>query len=234
MEGLMRSEIKALIDESKKIRGERGDDFFTNSRLPNDLNNDKASGILSSDNQECKNENFGDLRKKHLQLGHMILQYDQKIFDKNNQVMAQKKSRSKSIHLYIDEGIEHFLKSESKKNESKWKLRKNAGLGQLIQKFIEDYKEKSVREDRQAQKIKAIISDFQKYLVEFKESSANPDDYQRTERISLKMSALSHNLKLLQDNLCFDDDSFKKLLGPEAFGWVEFVFKWHLYSKGSL
>jgi hypothetical protein len=88
------------------------------------------------------------------------------------------------------EKIEHFLTTESEKAETKWGLRKNAGLGSLIQKFIGNFIELKKREEKQLKHIKKIIDDFRSNLVEFKKFTGNPNDYQSAERSNQKMKAL--------------------------------------------
>ena len=59
----------------------------------------------------------------------------------------------------IDEKIEHFLKTESELAVTKWGLRKNAGFGSLIQKFITNFMYRKYGMLRLAGAIQAILGD---------------------------------------------------------------------------
>jgi hypothetical protein len=216
--------LKSVIEESRKIRADRGEDFFTPQNVI-----ESTSKIHSAEDINSKNiipeKDFKNLRDSHVKLAHLIVDYDKKIFEQNNQVLIPKKARSKSIHLYIDEKIEHFLNAESEKAETKWGLRKNAGLGSLIYKFLENFIELKKREDRQLKKVKKIIDDFRSNLMEFKKNSSDPDDYQNAESANQKMKVLSNDLRILLSLLEFEDDSLKKCL-VDDFNWVDFIIRW--------
>ena len=134
------------------------------------------------------------------------------------------------MHLYIDEKLEHFLKTESKKAETNWGLRKNAGFGSLIQKFMGNFIELKKREEKQLKHIKKIIDDFRSNLVEFKKISGDPDDYQKAERSNQRMKLLSNDLIILLSLLEFEDESLKNGLGSDLYTWVDFVVKWKFHS----
>ncbi len=218
--------LKSVIIESQKIRTERGEEFFTNKKnnKPEVVVNEATSKIqLTCENDESE---FKKLRESHSKLAHLIVDYDKKIFDKNTQVIIPKKTRSKSLHLYVDKTIENFLSDESKKAETKWGLRKNAGLGQLIQKFILNFIELKKREDRQLKRVKKVIDDFRSNLVEFKKSSVSPDNYLRSEQANQKMKVLSNDLRILLSLLEFEEVDLKITLGNENYDWVEFMLRW--------
>jgi hypothetical protein len=219
--------LKSVIEESKKIRMERGEDFFdSKNKVPPDIETSKIHT-----NAEKKIEvNFRTLRDSHVKLAHLIVDYDKKIFEQNDQVLNPKKHRSKSVHLYLDEKIEYFLNTESKKKETHWGLRKNAGLGQLIQKFIENFSELKKREERQLKHINKIICDFRSNLVVFKKNSSDPNDYQNAERTNQKMKSLSSDLQILLSLLEFEDESLQKCLGSDSYTWMEFIIKWKYHS----
>ena len=222
--------LKSVIIESQKIRSERGEEFFTNKKNNKSevVVNEATSKIqLPSENAESE---FKKLRESHVKLANLIVDYDKKIFDKNTQVINPKKTRSKSVHLYVDETIENFLNDESKKAETKWGLRKNAGLGQLIQKFILNFIELKKREERQLKRVKKVIDDFRSNLVEFKKSSESPDNYLRSEQANQKMKVLSNDLRILLSLLEFEEIDLKITLGNENYDWVEFVLRWR-YSQ---
>lgn len=224
--------LKSVIEESKKIRAERGEDFYS----------DKKSGAFETFQVTTKIQNPSDenlpkiggdfrfLRDSHVKLAHLILDYDKKTSDRNGQVLQSKKSRSKSIHLYIDEKMENFLRAESELAHTKWGLRKNAGIGSLIQKFIGNFIELKKREEKQLKHIKKIIDNFRSNLVEFKKNSSDPDDYQRAERSNQKMKILSNDLIILLSLLEFEDQSLKNCLGSDFYMWIDFIIKWKLYS----
>jgi hypothetical protein len=225
----MKAEINSLIEESRKIRLKRGDDFLINKAI------EKESLVvpqvlISCNKATASQKDFRSLRDSHLKLAHLVVEYDRKIFDKSNQEMGEKKPRSKSVHLYIDEKIESFLKAESEKSHTKWGLRKNAGLGSLIQKFILNFVELKKREDRQLKKIKKIINEFRESLVEFKKKSADPDDYLQAEGANQKMKALSNDMMILLSLLEFEDESLKTCLGDDLYRWIDFVVKWKFQS----
>jgi hypothetical protein len=219
--------IKSVIAESKKIRVDRGEDFFNDKKkvLP-----DIETSKIHTGAEKKSEADYRSLRDSHVKLAHLIVDYDKKIFEQNDQVLSPKKHRSKSVHLYIDAQIEHFLNTESKKKETHWGLRKNAGLGQLIQKFIANFSELKKREEKQLKHIKKIIDDFRSNLVEFKKNSSNANEYQNTEQVNQKMKALSNDLQIILSLLEFEDDSLKKCLGSDSYIWVDFIIKWKYHS----
>lgn len=220
--------IKSVIEESKKLRAERGEDFYSKKKHVA-VDAELVTSKIHSGEQKKSQGDFKTLRESHVKLAHLIVSYDKKIFEQNDQVLNSKKARSKSVHLYIDEKIEHFLKGESKKAETKWGLRKNAGLGSLIQKFIGNFIELKVREEKQLKHIKKIIDDFRSNLVEFKKNSSNPNDYQSAERSNQKMKAISSDLSILLTLLEFEDESLKNCLGADFYKWIDFVIKWKFH-----
>lgn len=221
--------LKSVIAESKKFRAERGEDFFSNKKEEPEVLV-TAQIQTPSESTSTSQKDFRTLRDSHVKLAHLVVEYDKKNFDKNNQVLSVKKPRSKSVHLYIDEKIEFFLKAESEKSHTKWGLRKNAGLGQLIQKFILNFIELKKREELQLKKVKKIIEEFRESLVEFKNNSADPDDYLKAERANQKMKALSNDLIILLSLLEFEDESLKTCLGDDLYRWIDFVIKWKFQS----
>jgi hypothetical protein len=224
--------IKSIIEESKKLRAERGEDFFSEKRkesIPFDpsLAEKKITAqIHSPAESEISKENYKSLRESHLKLTSLISDNEKKIFDENNQVLQTKKARSKCIHLYVDEKIEHFLKAESEKSETKWGLRKNAGLGNLIQKFIMNFIELKKREERQLVRVKKVITEFQVHLVEFKKFSAMPGEFLKAEEANKKMRTLSNDLNILLSLLEFEEGALKNIITNDEFKWIEFILKW--------
>ena len=221
--------IKSVIEESKKLRVERGENFYSEKKHVA-VDAEFTTSKIHSGTQNKSEGDFKTLRETHVKLAHLIVSYDKKIFEQNDQVLDSKKSRSKSVHLYIDEKIEHFLTTESEKAETKWGLRKNAGLGSLIQKFIGNFIELKKREEKQLKHIKKIIDDFRSNLVEFKKFSGNPNDYQIAERSNQKMKALSNDLNILLTLLEFEDESLKNSLGVDLYMWIDFVVRWKFHS----
>jgi hypothetical protein len=220
--------IKLVIEESKKLRAERGEDFYSEKKHVT-VDAELTTSKIHIGEQNKSEADFKTLRETHVKLAHLIVSYDKKIFEQNDQVLDSKKTRSKSVHLYIDEKIEHFLKTESAKSETKWGLRKNAGLGSLIQKFITNFIELKKREEKQLKHIKKIIDDFRSNLVEFKKFSGNPNDYQSAERSNQKMKALSNDLIILLTLLEFEDESLKNCIGAD-YKWIDFVIKWKFHA----
>lgn len=229
VENKKQSLIKSVIEESKKIRAERGEDFYSEKKHVA-INAELTTSKIHNSEQNKSEPDFRTLRETHVKLAHLIVSYDKKIFEQNDQVLNAKKPRSKSVHLYIDEKIEHFLNAESERAETKWGLRKNAGLGSLIQKFIGNFIELKKREEKQLKHIKKIIDDFRSNLVEFKKLSGNPNDYQSAEGSNLKMKALSSDLNILLTLLEFEDESLKNCLGADLYRWIDFVIKWKFHS----
>lgn len=220
---LPRNSLKSVIMESKQIRVDRGEDFFNNKK------NASSEEIVKSNSQiqhaENKN-NFNSIRDSHLKLANFINDYDEKISEQDGRVLLAKKNRSKSIHLYLDENIEHFLNTEAKKAETKWGLRKNAGLGQLIQKFILNFIQLKKREERQLKKVKKLIEDFRGCLVDFKKHSINPEHYQNAEMVNQRMKLLSNDLRILLSLFEFEEEELKSGLGIDQYNWVEFIIQW--------
>lgn len=221
--------IKSVIEESKKIRAERaerGVDLFSEKR-----SDPKTFEVPAQIQKSSKpNLDYKKVRDTHVKLSHLIVEYDKKIFDKNNQVLEAKKPRSKSVHLYIDENIESFLIAESSKSHTKWGLRKNAGFGSLIQKFIENFIEIKKREEKQIKRIGKIISDFQIHLVEFKNLSKNPNDYVKAEECNQNLKAISNDLQILLTLLEFEDECLKKYLLQDQYTWIDFIIRWKHHS----
>jgi len=215
--------LRSVILESKNIRMERGEDFFENKKS---LTVDYTSKIHG----DTKENDFAKVRESHAKLAQFVGEYDKKILDQNSQVLKNKKSRSKSIHLYIDETIEHFLQTESKKAETQWGLRKNAGLGQLIQKFIMNFMELKKREERQLKKVRKLIDDFKANLVEFKSSTTRPNEYVQAEVVNQKMKVLSNDLRILLSLLEFEEQELKACLGNEVYCWISFIVQWKYQS----
>ena len=228
------SGLKSLIQDSKKIREARGEDFFGNKKSEtveaSKINSQLTTKIQASSEQISTENSFKNIRESHLKLSSMISDNDKKFFEQNDQVLVTKKPRSKTVHLYIDEKIEHFLKTESEKSETKWGLRKNAGIGQLIQKFIGNFIELKKREERQLKRVKKVIDEFQAHLVEFKKYSVNATEYQATEIANQKMKVLSNDLNILLALLEFEVGALKNLLSDDQFRWVEFIIKWKFHS----
>lgn len=220
-----KSSIKSLISESKKIRLERGEDFFANKKIEAEKLTTQIpqSSEAKETPKDTSKAELEKIRQSHALLSTFVSEYDQKIFDQDARVLSTKKTRSKSIHLYIDEKIEHFLKSESQKAETKWGLRKNAGLGNLIQKFILNFIELKKREERQLKRVKKVIDEFQVHLVEFKKYSANPGEIQKAEQANQKMKVLSNDLNILLSLLEFEEGALKTCLGSEQHRWIEFI-----------
>lgn len=225
--------IKSVIEESKRFRSIRGEDFYYDKKnvvVEAEFITSKETSKIHSGEQNKPDADFKTLRQSHVKLAHLIVSYDKKISEKNNQVSSPKKTRSKSVHLYIDEKLEHFLKTESEKAETKWGLRKNAGFGTLIQKFMGNFIELKKREEKQLKHIKKIIDDFRSNLVEFKKISGDPNDYQKAERSNQRMKLLSNDLIILLSLLEFEDESLKNGLGSDLYTWVDFVVKWKFHS----
>ncbi|MFA6177973.1 MAG: hypothetical protein WC694_03735 [Candidatus Paceibacterota bacterium] len=229
--------IKSVIEESKKLRAERGEDFFSEKKSVEEntetnifQNTHQETSKIHSGSSKKAETDFRTLRDSHVKLAHLIVQYDSKKFEKNDQVLESKKKRSKSVHLYLDEKTESFLKAEAQKEQTVWGLRKNAGTGQLIQKFLANFSELKKREEKQLKHIKKIIDEFRVHLVEFKKNSSDPNDYQNAERSNQKMKALSSDLSILLSLLEFEDQPLQKGLGVELFQWVDFLLKWKIYS----
>ena len=221
--------IKSVIEESKKIRIERGEDFFSDKKK--DFMDIEIGVSKIPVNEKNKAEgDFKSLRESHVKLAHLIVSYDKKISEESVRVLKTKKIRPKSVHLYIDEKIEHFLNTESAKAETKWGLRKNAGLGSLIQKFIGNFIELKKREEKQLKHIKKIIDDFRSNLVNFKKTSSNPNDYQVSELSNQKMKVLSSDLIILLSLLEFEDESLKNSLEIDLYKWIDFIQKWKFHQ----
>ena len=225
--------IKSVIEESKRFRSIRGEDFYydkKNVAIEAEFITSKETSKIHSGEQNKPEADFKTLRQSHVKLAHLIVSYDKKKSEQDSQELKPKKTRSKTVHLYIDEKLEHFLKTESKKAETKWGLRKNAGFGSLIQKFMGNFIELKKREEKQLKHIKKIIDDFRSNLVEFKKISGDPDDYQKAERSNQRMKLLSNDLIILLSLLEFEDESLKNGLGSDLYTWVDFVVKWKFHS----
>lgn len=219
--------MKSVIEESKKMRIERGEDFFTNNKVENIDQTKITTKIQTTSEKRISNEDgFQNLRDSHTKLAQIIADSEKKIFEKNDQVSSPKKTRSKSIHLYIDEKIEHFLKTESEKAETKWGLRKNAGIGNLIQKFILNFIELKKREERQLKRVRKVIDEFQVYLVEFKKQAGS----ETAEIANQKMKTLSNDLNILLALLEFENGAMKSCLDEDQSNWIDLILRWKFVS----
>ena len=211
--------LKSVIDESKKWREQRGENFFEN----------KKQNKISSSQIQCVQPdhiNFKSLIDVHSKINEVVDQYDRKILEQNAQVIEKKKYRSKSIHVYVDERLEKFLKDESSKMQNKWGLRKNAGVGAMIQKFILNYIEIKSREEKQINKVKKLISDFRANLVEYKKYAKDPMYISQAERVNQKMKILSKDLTIFIGLLEYEESALKLSLGMEQFDWLNFIIRW--------
>ena len=122
------------------------------------------------------------------------------------------------------------MKAQASLSHTKWGLRKNAGFGSLIQKFIENFIEIKKRETKQLKRISKLISDFQASLVEFKNLSKNPNDYVNAEESNQKLKSLSNDLQILLTLLEYEDESLKKDLAQDQYTWIDFILKWKIHS----
>ena len=218
--------LKSLIKESKKIRTDRGEDFFTNKKEAIEVRTQIQTP--SSESVITKERELKNIRDSHFKLSSLIADNEKKIFDKTSPVFTTKKTRSKSIHLYVDDKIEHFLKTESEKAHTKWGLRKNAGLGNLIQKFILNFIELKKREERQLKRIHKVINEFQLHLVDFKKYSGI--DLISAEESNKSLKTLSNDLNILIAILEFEEGALKNCIGEDNYRWVEFICKWMHFS----
>ncbi len=212
------SPLRDLISESRKIRESRGGDFF----------NDKKTEKIETSKIQIKPENFDKIRSSHLHLNRLLADYDKKIFD-HNQVTNQPQARSQYVQLYVNEKLIKFLKDEAQKKETKWKLRKNAGLGSLIQNFIESFSEMQSRQKKQKEKIEKIILDFRKHLVIFKKQSLLPEDYIFVEESNIMLKKLTNELITLIINLEFDDNFLKREFSADSYKWIDFIVEYKKY-----
>lgn len=219
----MELKLRELINESRKIRENRGHEFdskgihFKNS----ELTSVRLNEIENKDNFESK-------RKSHIKLNEMVLEFEREIasVDKFSDKKEIKK-RSKSVHVYIDEKIETFLNEEKKRSHSWWGLRKNVGLGGLIQKFIEDYIKIKKREEFQVQKIRKIISEFRMELVSYKKKSTDPDLYLEAEKHNQKMRTLSSEMIVYISAMGFDEITLEKYLGVD-YKFIDLIIRWKI------
>ena len=227
--------IRALMEDSKKLRAARGEDFFSEKSLKTpsivplkELRVMPGAEDISMPGAEG---DFRKIRETHVKLNHLIVEYSQAGLGDPFIVVSPKKKRSKSVHLYLDASVEDFLKKESLKSDTKWNLRKKAGLGSLIAKFIENFIELKARESIQTQNIHKIIDDFRLSLVDFKKTSGNPNEYLKTEKYNQKMRELSNDMGILLPILGFNSETLKKCIGMDQYKWVEFILNWNTYSS---
>lgn len=83
--------IKSVIEESKKLRAERGEDFYSEKK--NVVAEFKNSKIHNGSDKNSESD-FRTLRKSHVKLAHLIVSYDKKFSEENDQVLSSKKTRS--------------------------------------------------------------------------------------------------------------------------------------------
>ena len=100
------SRIKSVIEESKRLRAERGEDFYSDKKhvaVDAEFTTAKESSKIHFREQNKSESDFKSLRETHVKLAHLIVSYDKKIFEQKDQVLSNKKSRSKSVNLYIQD-----------------------------------------------------------------------------------------------------------------------------------
>lgn len=220
------SAIKAVIKDSKISREKRGNDFFHNVK-ESTVRSEKTKDESSEYNWKLK-ENYKEIKNTYRVLNSLLENFDREIALKNEEKIPQKtKTRSKSIHVYVDSKLEEFLEHEHKNQEKKWNLRKNAGYGSLIQKILLRFSILEKREKRQIAKIQKIISEFRECIVGFKKYSQLPDEYGKAELYNKKLCSLSSDLEILLSILEIDAETLKANLSDnENFSWIKLILNW--------
>ena len=94
--------IKSVIEESKRLRAERGEDFYSEKKNGT-VDAEFSTSKIHSGEQNKSEGDFRSLRESHVKLAHLIVSYDKKIFEQNDRVLKPKNPRPKSVHLYIQD-----------------------------------------------------------------------------------------------------------------------------------
>lgn len=215
--------IKGLIEESKKIRESRGEDFFANKKIEpdQDIRNGHQEASLA----------FEEVRKKQIKLNNVIFEFDEKNSNKYAHVSPPKKPTKKRLHIFLKESVIEFLDYELK-NSHLWKLRKNASYGDIIGSFLERFQIVRERERRQINRVKLGIDKFSELLVSFKKNSLYPDNYIQTEQINQKMKELSLELCNLIILYEFENDFLRTQLEEDKLKMLDFAINWRRVQNG--
>lgn len=218
------SAMSKLIEHSKKARQERGEEFFSSKR-PLDV---EVTHIRpAAEEKTLSRPEYKTARTKHLALNKLIASADAKLNLINNPRPILDSNLKKRVHVYFSTESLAFINEQVKDQATKWKLRKNAGMGDLIGKFVEKFKMAQEREDKQLSELKKIILEFKKHYVDFKTLSNDPDNYERAELVNQKIMILSKRLITYLQILHFDENSLKESLGNDSLVWMDLIIKWN-------
>ena len=209
--------IKGLIEESKKIRETRGEDFFSNTKAISEAKLGMVEEKLFLDYEE--------IRKKQIKLNSVIYEFDEKMSKKYAYESVKKKPIKKRLHIFLKESVIEFLDYELE-NSHLWKLRKNASYGDIIGAFLERFQVIRERERKQLARIKFGINRFSELLVQFKKKSPYPDSYKEAEFVNLKMKELSLELSNLIILYEFDESFLKSQLEEDSLKMLNFAISW--------
>lgn len=215
--------IKGLIEESKKIREVRGEDFFSNTKP-----------LIVNNTETLENENSLDyekVRKKQLRLNNVIFEFDEKNSKKYEYQANKKKDSKKRLHIFLKESVLEFLDYELEKSHL-WKLRKNASYGDIIGAFLERFQVMRERERKQIARIKYGVEKFSELLVSFKKNSPYPEKYIASEEINRKMKELSLELCNLIVLYEFEDNFMKSQLEEDQYRMLGFAMNWRMVQNG--
>lgn len=215
--------IKGLIEESKKIREVRGEDFFSNTK-PLVVNN---TGTLENENSF----DYEKVRKNQIKLNNVIFEFDEKNSKKYEYQASKNKESKKRLHIFLKESVLEFLDYELEKSHL-WKLRKNASYGDIIGAFLERFQIMRERERKQIARIKYGIEKFSELLVSFKKNSPYPENYPVSEEINKKMKELSLELCNLIVLYEFEDNFIKSQLEEDQYRMLAFAMNWRLVQNG--
>lgn len=215
--------IKGLIEESKKIREVRGEDFFSNTK-PLVVNN---TGTLENENSLA----YEKVRKNQIKLNNVIFEFDEKNSKKYEYQANKKRDSKKRLHIFLKESVLEFLDYELEKSHL-WKLRKNASYGDIIGAFLERFQIMRERERKQIARIKYGIEKFSELLVSFKKNSPYPENYLVSEEINRKMKELSLELCNLIVLYEFEDHFIKSQLEEDQYRMLAFAMNWRMVQNG--
>lgn len=211
--------IKGLIEESKKIREVRGEDFFSNTRP-----------LVVNNTETLENENslgYEKIRKNQIKLNNVIFEFDEKNSKKYEYQANKKKDSKKRLHIFLKESVLEFLDYELEKSHL-WKLRKNASYGDIIGAFLERFQIMRERERKQIDRIKYGIKKFSELLVSYKKNSPYPENYLASEEINRKMKELSLELCNLIILYEFEDNFIKSQLEEDQYRILGFAMNWRM------
>lgn len=218
------SALKALMEDSRRIRNDRGEDLFESKKEV------RVEPAATAPTPEAKT-NFREIRDAHLALKNIVLEFDREQLKKHEKPELKDAGRAqvKCIHVYLKPEIYRYLKDQ--RANPIYALRRNAGVGSIISRFIDIFRETRKREEYQLNQIVSIANDFRVDLVDFKKLAQDPEQYKQTEEVNQRILKKSREIHILLPVLGFDEKYLKKNLKEEDYKFIDLLWKWQLIKR---